>query len=116
MGKITGIHPFGVFVEILPGAEDGSTPGLEGLCHVSELARDRVRNCEAFVRGMNSEQIEVKYLGVNDRGQLRLSRKAVLEERDSGRPRSEFRKPIENSMTAEELDVIAKAIEGVKEL
>ncbi len=116
MGKITGIHPFGVFVEILPGAEDGSTPGLEGLCHVSELARDRVRNCEAFVRGMNSEQIEVKYLGVNDRGQLRLSRKAVLEERDSGRPRSEFRKPTENSMTAEELDVIAKAIEGVKEL
>jgi len=30
MGKITGIHPFGVFVEILPGAEDGSTPGFEG--------------------------------------------------------------------------------------
>ncbi|KAL3931338.1 MAG: hypothetical protein SGBAC_011356, partial [Bacillariaceae sp.] len=47
-GKITGIHNFGVFVEILPGAEDGSTPGLEGLCHVSELARDRVRNCEGY--------------------------------------------------------------------
>jgi polyribonucleotide nucleotidyltransferase len=116
MGKITGIHPFGVFVEILPGAEDGSTPGLEGLCHVSELARDRVRNCEAFVRGMNSEQIEVKYLGVNERGQLRLSRKAVLEERDTGRPRMDSRRGADTAMTAEELDVIAKAIEGVTEL
>merc|ERR1712194_590233 len=26
-GKITGIHNFGVFLEFLPGAEDGSYPG-----------------------------------------------------------------------------------------
>jgi polyribonucleotide nucleotidyltransferase len=52
-GKITGIHPFGVFLEIMPGAEDGSTPGCEGLCHVSELAEERVRNTEAFMRSMN---------------------------------------------------------------
>ena len=57
-GKITGIHQFGVFLEILPGAEDGSTPGLEGLCHVSELHVERVRNCEGFIRAMNTETLE----------------------------------------------------------
>ena len=30
-GKIMGTHNFGVFVEILPGAEDGSTPGLSSV-------------------------------------------------------------------------------------
>ena len=59
-GKITGIHQFGVFLEILPGAEDGSTPGLEGLCHVSDLHIERVRSCEGFVRGMNTETLEGK--------------------------------------------------------
>jgi len=57
-GKITGIHNFGVFLEILPGAEDGSTPGLEGLCHVSELHVEHVRNTEGFLRGMNTDTLE----------------------------------------------------------
>mmetsp|Transcript_53195 Transcript_53195/g.57731 ORF Transcript_53195/g.57731 Transcript_53195/m.57731 type:complete len:774 (+) Transcript_53195:30-2351(+) len=29
-GKITGVHPFGVFLQFMPEAEDGSYPGLEG--------------------------------------------------------------------------------------
>merc|ERR1712160_195056 len=62
-GKITGIHDFGVFVEIIPGPEDGSTPGLEGLCHVSELHTERVRNCEAFMNSLGYTELEVKYLG-----------------------------------------------------
>jgi polyribonucleotide nucleotidyltransferase len=57
-GKITGIHDFGVFLEFMPGAEDGSSPGLEGLCHVSELHVERVRNCEGFVKSMNTETLE----------------------------------------------------------
>ena len=61
-GKIMGIHQFGVFLEILPGAEDGSTPGLEGLCHVSELHVEHVRNCEGFIRGMNTETLEGELL------------------------------------------------------
>ena len=60
-GKITGIHDFGVFLEFMPGAEDGSSPGLEGLCHVSELHVERVRNCEGFVRSMNTETLEGKF-------------------------------------------------------
>lgn len=121
-GKITGIHPFGVFVEILPGAEDGSTPGLEGLVHVSELARERVRNCEAFVRSMNVEELTVKYIG-KDKGKIQLSRKAVLEDQSGDAPNGagqRKRPPSPSSesgpppvMSEEELDVIASAIEGV---
>ncbi|KAL7539586.1 hypothetical protein ACHAXR_009482 [Thalassiosira sp. AJA248-18] len=125
-GKITGIHNFGVFLEILPGPEDGSTPGLEGLCHVSELHVERVRNCEGFIRGMNTETLEVVYLGKNKKGQHQLSRKAVLEERGvkprggyggggGGGRRLENNKPPAPpapEMTKEEIDVIAQAIEN----
>jgi polyribonucleotide nucleotidyltransferase len=114
-GKITGIHPYGVFLEILPGAEDGSTPGLEGLCHVSELHIERVRNCEGFVKSLGVEELEVRFLGVNEKGQLRLSRKDVLENPNKYLPpangdKDDSGKP---SMSDEEIDVIAKAIEGL---
>lgn len=120
-GKITGIHSWGVFVEILPGAEDGSYPGLEGLCHVSELHVERVRNCEGFVNSLNVEEMEVKYLGINEKGQFRLSRKAVLEDRLGIAPRPNKRKdspadvPL-STMSEDEVDVIAQAIEGIKDL
>ena len=116
-GKITGIHPFGVFVEILPGAEDGSTPGLEGLVHVSELARERVRNCEAFMKSMSVEELTVKYLGM-ERGKIRLSRKAVLEEQyanahNNGKDRRRKKNDVPAAMSDEEIDVIRNAIEDV---
>ena len=110
-GKIKGVHPFGVFVEFMPGAEDGSTPGLEGLVHVSELAKDRVRNCEGFMYSMDAEELKVMYLGFNDRGKRQLSRKAVLEGRVLT-PKTE--EPPAPEMSEEELDVIAKAIEGAQ--
>jgi polyribonucleotide nucleotidyltransferase len=111
-GKITGIHQFGVFVEILPGAEDGSYPGLEGLCHVSELHIDRVRNCEGFMNSIGTETMDVKYLGKNKKGQLQLSRKAVQEEKRANRAP----KVKKTEMSTEEVDVIAQAIEGIKNL
>lgn len=127
-GKITGIHSWGVFLEILPGAEDGSYPGLEGLCHVSELHVERVRNCEGFVNSLNTDELEVKYLGINDKGQLRLSRRAILEEnlglpprdmdkKGGGRgPPEEAPTPQESKMSEDEVDVIAAAIEDVQGL
>jgi polyribonucleotide nucleotidyltransferase len=115
-GKITGIHPFGVFVEILPGAEDGSTPGLEGLVHVSELARERVRNCEGFMRSMGVDELTVKYVGT-DKGKIQLSRKAVLEEKFGGGETESNRKEKQmSSMSKQEINVIAKAIEGVEDI
>jgi polyribonucleotide nucleotidyltransferase len=118
-GKITGIHNFGVFVEILPGAEDGSTPGLEGLCHVSDLHVERVRNCEGFVRSMNTDTLDVVYLGKNKQGKHQLSRKKVLEERGVKprgggyeRERSAAPAPAPPEMSKEEVDVIAEAIDA----
>jgi len=125
-GKITGIHQFGVFLEIIPGAEDGSFPGLEGLCHVSELHIERVRNCEAFVNSLGVTELEVKYLGKNDKGKYQLSRKAVLEERRGAKGKTSAigadkeRKPSasdqRNDMSQDEIDVIASAIEGLRDL
>lgn len=116
-GKITGIHQFGVFLEFMPGAEDGSTPGLEGLCHISELARERVRNCEGFVKSMGVEELQVQYLGVRNDGKHQLSRRAVLEG-NNGRSKppngSGPPAPPPATMPDDELDVIAKAIEGAE--
>ncbi len=67
-GKITSIVPFGLFVEVLPGKE--------GLCHISEYCNDRVKDLHDLVR--EGEVITVKVLDINERGQLRLSRKATL--------------------------------------
>lgn len=125
-GKITGIHQFGVFLEIIPGAEDGSYPGLEGLCHVSELHIERVRNCEAFVNSLGVTELEVKYLGKNDKGKYQLSRKAVLEERrgTKGKPsvlsadkgKQTLVSDQQNDMSQDEIDVITSAIEGLRDL
>ena len=113
-GKITGIHPFGVFVEILPGAEDGSTPGFEGLVHVSELARERIRNCEGFISSMGVEVLTVKYLGL-ERGKAKLSRKAVLDEASGVSTSARTPAPVSATMPLDEVDVIAQALEGLGE-
>ena len=67
-GKVTSIMPFGLFVEILPGKE--------GLCHISEFDRMRIENLSDYVKV--GEAIKVKVLDINERGQLKLSRKATL--------------------------------------
>lgn len=113
-GKITGIHQFGVFLEFMPGAEDGSYPGLEGLCHVSELAREHVRNCEGYVKSLNTEELEVVYVGVNKAKKRSLSRKAFLENRGGTNGEKASKEQV-SVMSDEEFDVIAKAIEGVQE-
>jgi polyribonucleotide nucleotidyltransferase len=121
-GKITGIHQFGVFVEILPGAEDGSTPGLEGLVHVSELAKDRIRNCEGFMKSMGVDELTVKYLG-KEKGKIKLSRKAALESQSTGLTKRRPTPLVKSNgivepaptMSKEELDVIAHAIEELSD-
>jgi polyribonucleotide nucleotidyltransferase len=119
-GKVTGVHQFGVFLEFMPGAEDGNTPGLEGLCHVSELAKERIRNCEGFMKSMGVEELQVQYMGIRSDGKHQLSRKAVLEGRNgkSSPPNGESvpspaPAPLVE-MSVEELDVIVHAIEGVE--
>nr|WP_166154296.1 polyribonucleotide nucleotidyltransferase [Neochlamydia sp. AcF84]NGY94264.1 Polyribonucleotide nucleotidyltransferase [Neochlamydia sp. AcF84] len=67
-GKVTSVVAFGAFIEILPGKE--------GLCHISEFEHTRIENLADHVK--QGEIISVKVLDINERGQLKLSRKALL--------------------------------------
>ncbi|CAG37337.1 polyribonucleotide nucleotidyltransferase [Desulfotalea psychrophila] len=67
-GKVKTIKDFGAFVEILPGTD--------GLVHISELALERVKDVTDVVN--EGDTIEVKVLDVDNRGRIRLSRKALL--------------------------------------
>ncbi len=71
-GKVVTIKEFGAFVEFLPGKD--------GLVHISELANFRVKKTEDIVK--LGDEIWVKCLGVDEKGRVRLSRKAAMEERD----------------------------------
>ena len=66
--KVVKVLEFGAFVEILPG--------VEGLCHVSELDVTRVNNPKDVVN--EGDAIDVKLLETNERGQFKLSRREVL--------------------------------------
>ncbi len=70
--KVVSIKDFGAFVEFAPGAE--------GLVHVSELANFRVKKVEDIVQ--MGDEITVKCLGIDEKGRVRLSRKAAMEERE----------------------------------
>jgi polyribonucleotide nucleotidyltransferase len=69
-GVVKSTTAFGAFVEILPGTE--------GLCHISELAEGRVANTEDVVK--RGDVVRVKLLAIDEKGRLRLSRKAALAE------------------------------------
>ena len=71
-GRVVTIKEFGCFVEFLPGKD--------GLCHISELANFRVKQTEDIVK--MGDDIWVKCLGVDEKGRVKLSRKAAMAERD----------------------------------
>ena len=54
-------------------------PGKDGLVHISELANFRVKKTEDIVK--DGDEIWVKCIGVDDKGRVKLSRKAAMEER-----------------------------------
>jgi len=68
-GKVKTTTAFGAFVEILPG--------VEGLVHISELQHGRTDKTEDVVK--KGDTVTVKLLEVDERGRLRLSRKALIE-------------------------------------
>ena len=72
-GTVTGIKDFGAFVEILPG--------MDGLCHISELSDRRVPNVEAVCKV--GDKMRVKCIGVDDRGRIKLSRREAMREADA---------------------------------
>ncbi|MBB5347777.1 polyribonucleotide nucleotidyltransferase [Desulfoprunum benzoelyticum] len=68
-GVVKTIKDFGAFVEILPGTD--------GLIHISELDVKRVAKVTDVLK--EGDEVEVKVLDVDNRGRIRLSRKALME-------------------------------------
>jgi polyribonucleotide nucleotidyltransferase len=69
-GKVVSITAFGAFMEVLPGKD--------GLIHVSELAEGRTENVEDVVK--KGQIITAKCLGVDEKGRVKMSRRAWLRE------------------------------------
>jgi len=66
-GKVVTIKDFGLFVAFL---------NVQGLCHISEIAHERVNNIDDYFK--EGDEIEVKVLEIDRNGKIRLSRKALL--------------------------------------
>jgi polyribonucleotide nucleotidyltransferase len=73
-GKVVRVMDFGAFVEILPG--------VDGLVHISQLARDRVNKVTDVVR--EGDSVRVKVIDIDKDGRIKLSRKEALGESDPG--------------------------------
>lgn len=67
-GVVKKIMEFGAFVEIIPGTD--------GLVHISELDKERVRNVSDVVK--EGDVILVKCIGVDRSGKIKLSRKEAM--------------------------------------
>ena len=70
-GRVVSTKEFGAFVEVFPGKD--------GLVHISELADFRVKRTEDVAKV--GDIIWVKCIGIDDKGRVKLSRKAALKER-----------------------------------
>ena len=67
-GKVKRIAAFGAFVEILPN--------VDGLVHISELDTHRIARVEDVVN--IGDEIQVKVIGIDPEGKVRLSRRVLL--------------------------------------
>ncbi len=69
-GKVVSIKDFGAFIELVPGTD--------GLCHISELDENYVKDVSTICS--IGDMMSVKVLAVDDQGRVKLSRKAVILE------------------------------------
>jgi len=75
-GKVVSVKDFGAFIEILPGQD--------GMCHISELADGYVKEVTDVVKV--GDTVRVKVINIDDRGRIKLSRRAALKE-EAGKTR-----------------------------
>jgi len=69
-GRVVSVTAFGAFMEVLPGKD--------GLVHISELAEGRVEKVEDIVK--RGDMLTAKCLGVDDKGRVKMSRRAWLRD------------------------------------
>jgi polyribonucleotide nucleotidyltransferase len=67
-GTVRKIMEFGAFVEIFPGTD--------GLVHISELDKERVRSVTDILK--EGDKVLVKCIGIDRQGKIKLSRKEAL--------------------------------------
>ena len=68
-GTVRRIMEFGAFVEIYPGTD--------GLVHISELDKDRVKAVTDILK--EGDEVVVKCIGIDKQGKIKLSRKEALD-------------------------------------
>ena len=88
---MVSVKDFGAFVEIIPG--------VEGLCHISELSDGYVKNVDEVCK--MGDLIPVKLISIDDQGRLKLSRKAALAE-ISKKERAEKKEEVEKTQAGRE--------------
>lgn len=72
LGTVKRIEKFGAFVEILKGKD--------GLVHISEIAKERIKQVEDVLA--IGDKIEVKVIEIDRQGRINLSRKVLLEDKE----------------------------------
>ncbi len=87
--KVVSVKDFGAFVEIIPG--------VEGLCHISELSDGYVKNVDDVCK--LGDLIPVKLIAIDEQGRFKLSRKAALAEMNE----KQQHKPAEKNENKSEL-------------
>lgn len=70
-GTVLKLLDFGAIVSVLPGKD--------GLLHISQIANERVNSVADYLK--EGQAVRVKVLEADEKGRLRLSMKAVMEER-----------------------------------
>jgi polyribonucleotide nucleotidyltransferase len=68
-GTVRRIMEFGAFVEIYPGTD--------GLVHISELDKERVKAVTDILK--EGDEVIVKCIGIDKQGKIKLSRKEALD-------------------------------------
>ena len=82
-GKVVKVMDFGAFVQL--------KKGVEGLLHISEIEWKRLDK----VPYNEGDEVEVKFMGYDDRKKMKLSRKVLLPRppRPEGKPKTEGEAP-----------------------
>jgi polyribonucleotide nucleotidyltransferase len=70
-GTVLRLLDFGAIVSILPGKD--------GLLHISQIANERVNNVSDYLK--EGQQVKVKVLEADEKGRVRLSMKAIADDK-----------------------------------
>ncbi|VVD77614.1 polyribonucleotide nucleotidyltransferase [Pandoraea communis] len=75
-GTVLKLLEFGAIVSVLPGKD--------GLLHISEIANERIKDINEYLK--EGQLVRVKVIQQDDKGRLRLSHKALTDEEKQGGP------------------------------